>query len=96
MEGSLTVLAEKGCVKIGGQYLNTIEYQRIGSVVLPPVHTANPSNQYGSYQGSMSNHPQVIENVIRTLQGRDTAMTNAHEGRSVVEMIEAMYAGCRL
>mgnify|MGYP000963618808 CR=1 FL=1 len=29
MEGSLTIFAEKGTVKIGGQYLNELEYQRI-------------------------------------------------------------------
>ena len=29
MEGSLTILAEKGTVKIGGQYLNELEYQNI-------------------------------------------------------------------
>jgi predicted dehydrogenase len=29
MEGSLTIFAEKGTVKIGGQYLNELEYQNI-------------------------------------------------------------------
>jgi UDP-N-acetyl-2-amino-2-deoxyglucuronate dehydrogenase len=29
MEGAFTILAENGTVKIGGQYLNTIEYQQI-------------------------------------------------------------------
>jgi UDP-N-acetyl-2-amino-2-deoxyglucuronate dehydrogenase len=27
MEGSLTIIAEKGTVKIGGEYLNKLEYQ---------------------------------------------------------------------
>ena len=29
MEGSLTIFGEKGTVKIGGQYLNELEYQNI-------------------------------------------------------------------
>ena len=29
MEGSLTIFAEKGTVKIGGEYLNELEYQNI-------------------------------------------------------------------
>lgn len=29
MEGSLTIFAENGTVKIGGQYLNELEYQDI-------------------------------------------------------------------
>ena len=29
MEGSLTIIAEKGTIKIGGQYLNELEYQEI-------------------------------------------------------------------
>ncbi len=29
MEGSLTIFGEKGTVKIGGAYLNTLEYQCI-------------------------------------------------------------------
>ena len=93
MEGAFTILAEHGTVKIGGQYLNTIEYQNIKNVTLPEINIQAKSNDYGKYQGSMSNHDKMIDNVIKTLQGKETIMTNAHEGKMVVGMIEKMYAG---
>jgi UDP-N-acetyl-2-amino-2-deoxyglucuronate dehydrogenase len=92
MEGAISVIAEYGTVKIGGQYLNTIEYQNIKGEQLPSINITAKNNEYGLYQGSMSNHDLVIENVINTLAGKDTVMTNAQEGKQVVEMIEAMYA----
>jgi len=91
MEGAITILAENGTVKIGGQYLNTIEYQHIKAVQLPEINIVAKSNDYGKYQGSMSNHDKIIANVINTLQGKDTIMTNATEGMQVVKIIEEMY-----
>jgi UDP-N-acetyl-2-amino-2-deoxyglucuronate dehydrogenase len=92
MEGAFTILGEYGTVKIGGQYLNTIEYQHIRDCQLPEIAIENKSNNYGRYQGSMSNHDQVIDNVVQYLHGKADVMTNAHEGMKVVEMIERMYA----
>lgn len=94
MEGAITILAETGTVKIGGQYLNTIEYQCLQDIVLPEMKRVSQPNDYGLYQGSMSNHDKVIDNVVKTLQGKATIMTNAFEGMKVVKMIEQMYAGC--
>ena len=34
MEGSLTIFGEKGTVKIGGQYLNELEYQNIKDYII--------------------------------------------------------------
>jgi UDP-N-acetyl-2-amino-2-deoxyglucuronate dehydrogenase len=92
MEGAITILAENGTVKIGGQYLNTIEYQHIKGIQLPEIYIVAKSNDYGKYQGSMSNHDKIIANVINTLQGKDTIMTNATEGMQVVKIIEEMYS----
>lgn len=92
MEGAITVLAEHGTVKIGGEYLNTIEYQQIRDIRLPQSDHLMLPNDYGHYQGSMSNHDKMIDNVIRTLQGKDASITSAYEGLQVVGMIEKMYA----
>jgi UDP-N-acetyl-2-amino-2-deoxyglucuronate dehydrogenase len=92
MEGAIAILAEHGTVKIGGQYLNTIEYQNIKDLALPEINISAKSNNYGLYQGSMSNHDKVIKNVVDTINGTDTVMTNALEGSRVVAMIEGMYA----
>lgn len=93
MEGSITVFAEKGTVKIGGQYLNTIEYQQIAGDALPAIHISAKANDYGLYQGSMSNHDKVIQNVVDVLVHGKKVMTSAQEGKEVVGIIEMMYRG---
>lgn len=92
MEGSITILAEKGTVKIGGQYLNTIDYQCIEDVELPQINISAKENDYGLYKGSMSNHDQVIQNVIDVLENKAKMMTTADDGRHVVGIIERMYS----
>lgn len=91
MEGSITLLAENGSVKIGGQYMNTIEQSNIRDIILPLINIQEQNNQYGHYEGSMSNHHLVIQNVIDTLDGKSAAMTSAEEGLQVVQLIEEMY-----
>ncbi len=91
MEGSITVFGEKGTVKIGGQYLNTIEYQQLEAGALPTINITAKSNDYGLYQGSMSNHDKVIQNVTDVLLHNHPIMTTAEEGREVVRIIEMMY-----
>jgi predicted dehydrogenase len=93
MEGSITIFAEKGTVKIGGQYLNTIEYQQLATATLPPINITAKANDYGLYQGSMSNHDKVIQNVVDVLLHNQSVMTSAEEGREVVRIIEHMYKG---
>jgi UDP-N-acetyl-2-amino-2-deoxyglucuronate dehydrogenase len=91
MEGSITVFAEKGTLKIGGQYLNTIEYQQLATAALPLINITAKENDYGLYQGSMSNHDKVIQNVVDVLLHGQPVMTSAEDGRKVVEIIELMY-----
>jgi predicted dehydrogenase len=93
MEGSITIFAEKGTVKIGGQYLNTIEYQQIEGEALPEINITAKANDYGLYQGSMSNHDKMIQNVVEVLNHNQAIMTTAEEGRDVVKIIEQMYDG---
>jgi len=91
MEGSITIFAEHGTIKIGGQYLNTIEYQATNGFDIDGLPQGGPANQYGDYEGSMSNHDLVIDNVIRSLQGHEEIMTNAYDGLKTVEIIENIY-----
>ena len=92
MEGSLTVFGEKGTVKIGGQYLNELEYQRIEGYEISGLPPGNPPNNYGQYQGSMSNHGEVYENVVNVLQGDGLIATNGFEGMKTVEIIDKIYS----
>lgn len=91
MEGSLTIFAEKGTVKIGGQYLNELEYQNIEGLVIKDLPAGNAANNYGQYQGSMSNHDKVYENVIDVLQNDSSISTNSFEGLKTVEIIDKIY-----
>ncbi len=91
MEGSLTLFGEKGTVKIGGQYLNELEYQMIDGHVIPGLPRGNPPNRYGSYVGSMSNHEMVYENMVSVLQQGGSIGTAGIEGLKTVEIIENIY-----
>lgn len=96
MEGSLTILAEKGTVKIGGEYLNELEYQNIESFKIENLPQGNRANQYGTYQGSMSNHDKVYDNVIDALQNGASYSTTSFEGMKTVEIIEKIYRAGRV
>ena len=92
LESSITIIGEKGSVKIGGQYMNEVEVCNIDCYKMPKLAEVNPPNDYGPYKGSAANHHFIIENVIDTLKGRTTATTNALEGLKVVDIIERIYA----
>jgi UDP-N-acetyl-2-amino-2-deoxyglucuronate dehydrogenase len=92
LESSMTIIGEKGSVKIGGQYMNEVEYCHIDGYEKRELAAANPANDYGTYKGSAANHHYIIENVVDVLKGRETITTNALEGLKVVEIIERIYA----
>ncbi|NQY11956.1 MAG: Gfo/Idh/MocA family oxidoreductase [Flavobacteriales bacterium] len=95
MEGSIVVFAENGTIKIGGKYLNAIEFQKTNGFDIENITTSAPANNYGFYQGSMSNHDKLINNVIQALEGNQDILTTASEGMKVVEIIENMYKSVR-
>jgi len=91
MEGSITLFGEKGTIKIGGQYLNTIEYQSIEGEQIDVNEFGNPANDYGFYQGSMSNHDKVYENLLKAIDDSDSQFASAHDGMKTVEIIEMIF-----
>ncbi len=91
MEGSLTIFAENGSVKIGGQYLNELEYQNIKNYKIENLPEGNKPNNYGQYQGSMSNHDKVYQNVVEVLTQGSSISTNSFEGLKTVEIIDKIY-----
>ncbi|MCP9751984.1 Gfo/Idh/MocA family protein [Ferruginibacter sp. HRS2-29] len=92
MEGSLTIFGEHGTVKIGGQYLNELEYQNIRDYEIKDLPAGNPPNQYGKYTGSMSNHDKVYQNLQAVLTEGAAIATTGLEGLKTVELIERIYA----
>jgi len=91
LESSMTIIGSKGSVKVGGQYMNEIEYCNIEDYTMPVLAPSNPPNDYGPYKGSAANHHYIIKNVVDTLRGKNVATTNVLEGLKVVEIIEEIY-----
>ena len=91
LESSMTIVGSKGSVKVGGQYMNKIEFCNIEDYEMPKLKESNPPNDYGAYKGSAANHHYIFENVVETLKGKNVATTNVLEGLKVVEIIEKIY-----
>lgn len=91
LESSITIIGEKGSVKIGGQYMNEVEVCNIDGYEMPTLKESNPANDYGTHKGSAMNHNYVIQNVVDTIKERTAATTNAFEGLKVVDIIERIY-----
>ncbi|GAB3317384.1 Gfo/Idh/MocA family oxidoreductase [Larkinella ripae] len=96
LESSITVIAENGSVKVGGQYMDKVEYCHIRNYTMPELAPTNPGNDYGAYKGSAQNHNYVVDNVVNVLRGRATITTNAMEGLKVVDIIERIYKAANL
>jgi hypothetical protein len=91
MEGSLLILGSKGTVKIGGQYLNELEYFEVENIDRPELVSGNSPNNYGTYVGSMSNHDKVYENLIAVLNNNAEISTSGIEALKSVALIEKIY-----
>lgn len=90
-ESTLTIVGEKGTIKVGGQYMEKVEYCHIENYEMPTLPPSNPPNDYGTYKGSAANHHYIIENVVEVLNDKTTITTNALEGMKVVDIIERIY-----
>ncbi|WP_207554846.1 Gfo/Idh/MocA family protein [Acidiluteibacter ferrifornacis] len=91
LESSITIIGQKGSIKVGGQYMNEVEVCNIEGYEMPKLEETLPANDYGKYKGSAANHHFVIDNVVETLKGRNFVSTNSLEGLKVVEIIENIY-----
>jgi len=95
-KGSITLIGERGTVRIGGEYLNRIEYWSV-SGHLPPaeIFSDPPPNRYEYYEGTSSNHDKVIRDVVRDLVDGRHRLVDGKEAAATVRAIERIYAGCR-
>jgi predicted dehydrogenase len=91
MEGSITLFGENGTIKVGGEYLNELEYQDIADHTIEGLKESTGANDYGTYTGSMSNHDKVYENLVRVFRGDEEASAVGYEGLKTVEIIEKIH-----
>lgn len=91
LESALTIVARNGSVKIGGQYMDKVEYCHVKDYVMPELPPTNPGNDYGAYKGSAQNHHYVIQNVVDVLAGKAGISTPVEEGLLAVDVMERIY-----
>lgn len=92
-EGSITVIGEKGTIKVGGKYLNEIEFWDVQSYPLPEnVEFNDLPNNYGKYQGSSSNHDKTVQNIIGRLLNERHMVVEGDEGMKTIQAIDTIYA----
>lgn len=91
-EGSITIIGENGTIKIGGQYLNKIEFWDVKSYPLPEnIEFTDKPNAYGKYQGTSSNHDKVVHDVVAELLNERHNVVEGDEGMKTIEAIEMIY-----
>ena len=91
IEGSFSLFGEKGSIKIGGQYLNTIEWQSLDENIQFENVQTTKANDYGFYTGSMSNHHKVYDEFIKALDNKPNDLPKAGEALKTIEIIRKIY-----
>jgi len=93
LEGSITILGEKGSVRIGGVAVNKIEHWTFETPHAMDTQLDEASYQTTSVYGF--GHPLYYDNVIRTLRGETQPETDGREGLKSLELLIAMYRSAR-
>lgn len=92
LESSLTIIAENGSVKVGGQYMNHVEKCIIKDYTAPHLPETNVANDYGSFKGSAQNHQHLYKNVIDFLRTGKEIHTTTDDSIRVLKIIENIYS----
>jgi UDP-N-acetyl-2-amino-2-deoxyglucuronate dehydrogenase len=82
MDSSLSILGERGSVRVRGQYLENLDYCHVLGE-MPPFPLPGSAQDY---------HRRLIWNVIDVLKGRTDAMVKGEDAVASVEIIEHFYA----
>jgi UDP-N-acetyl-2-amino-2-deoxyglucuronate dehydrogenase len=93
LEGSITLLGEKGSAKIGGTAVNKIEHWEFAEYddddKLVELADTNPPNVYGL------GHEGYYRNVLAVLRGEAKADTDGRAGRKSLELILGIYESAK-
>jgi UDP-N-acetyl-2-amino-2-deoxyglucuronate dehydrogenase len=93
LEGSITILGEKGTVRVGGVAVNEIEHWEFAESHSDDARIKDASYQTSSVYGF--GHPRYYDNVISTLRGEAEADTDGREGLKSLEILIALYLSSR-
>lgn len=93
LEGSITILGEKGTVKIGGTAVNKVEHWTFADYddddKLVEQSNTNPASVYGF------GHEAYYRNVVQVLRGEARADTDGRAGRKSLELILGIYESAK-
>lgn len=93
LEGSITIIGEKGTVRIGGLAVNEIQHWEFSEPDEDDQEVKNASYQTTSVYGF--GHPLYYDNVIKTLRGEAEPETDGREGLRSLETLIAIYLSAR-
>ena len=93
LEGSITILGEKGSARIGGVAVNEIQHWAFETPHAMDTQLDDASYQTTSVYGF--GHPLYYDNVIRTLRDEAQPETDGREGLKSLELLIAMYRSAR-
>lgn len=89
LEGSLTVLGEKGTVRIGGAAMNTIEHWEFEDKM--PEDAQVKAANYETHSVYGFGHVRYYENVIQSLRGQTKPLVDGVEGLKSLKLLTAIY-----
>lgn len=93
LEGSITLLGERGTVRVGGVAVNEIQHWEFDAPHEMDTQIHDASYQTTSVYGF--GHPLYYDNVIKTLRGEARPETDGREGLKSLELLIAMYLSAR-
>ncbi len=92
-EGSITILGEKGTVRIGGVAVNEIQHWEFADSRPDDEEIKKANYQTTSVYGF--GHPLYYDNVINSLQGTEAPMVDGRKGLASLELLIAAYRAAR-
>ncbi len=93
LEGSITILGEKGTVRVGGVAVNEIQHWEFAEPHADDEKVKQVSYETTSVYGY--GHPLYYDNVIKVLRGEATPETDGREGLKSLETLIATYLSAR-
>jgi UDP-N-acetyl-2-amino-2-deoxyglucuronate dehydrogenase len=93
LEGSITILGEKGSVRVGGVAVNQIQHWQFADADEMDAQLDDASYQTTSVYGF--GHPLYYEGVIKALRGQIEPEIDGREGLKSLELLIAMYLSAR-
>ena len=93
LEGSITIIGDRGLVKVGGLAVNQIEHWEFADEDPDDLRVKDASYETTSVYGF--GHPLYYDNVIRTLRGECEPETDGREGLRSLEVLIASYLSAR-